>query len=472
MTDAEVLDAFAFGLAKLFHTPLGQLRAEAAHHRALYGGPPLPQGDMTMNAYAGHDYGEYAGHDYVGQDNFDPHVVAQYRHAAVAAVARAAQQFSSPIYGYFRTGIHEHVPLFTSIDEVHAYQDAHPGYDYAAIFVAPNLTTPVDENLGASVPVSGDASVGHWLLPLLMGLPVGALGGYYYRKWQESHPGKWLPWVSGAWVGAQPWVNLLGQGDRISQPSVGAPWVDLVGASAYSPGSVIEQASRRVLGPGPRMPGAEVASRRRGHALIDSAIQEVLGNDSGAAAYVWYLDPTGGTQTIPFPSYPDALDYNRGMIAQDNLVAVGVFDRSSPHWPNPVGWHTSGIPDYEGVIAAQIARHGHPAVAGQWVDIVGQASAAEITAAIDTLRTQARETAKEKTGRVVGVALRGENRFDPRAWEVKTFRSPELAEDWYERVTGDPRAFLYAAYYDMTGPLAPVQLAEGVGGALAASATA
>lgn len=423
------------------------------------------QGEPPMSAYAGH---AYAG-------AIDTQAIHQYRSAASAAVTRAAHQYPTTlIFGYFRTGIHEHVPLFSSLDEARAYQQIHPGYDYAAIFAASDLSTPIDEDFGASMPVSGDASVGHWALPLLLGLPAGALGGYYYRKWQESHPGKIIPFISGdAYAGNYPWVDILQRGYDYG-PYAGS---DYVGATAYAPGAALEAASRRALGPGPAI---NRASRRRGHALIESATSEVLGEDSGAGAYVWYLDPMGGTSTIPFSSYPEALDYNRGLIQQDALVAVAVFDRSSPHWPNPVGWHTSGDPSYEGVIAAQIAKHHAPPVAGQWVDMVGNApwvdlvgqSAHEVTMAIDTLRTQARETAKEKPGRFVGVAMRGENRFDPRAWEVKTFRSTDMAENWYERVTGDPRSFLYAAYYDMQGPMAPVQLAEGVGGSLQASATA
>lgn len=42
-----------------------------------------------------------------------------------------------------------------------------------------------------------DPQVGHWLLPLALGVPAGALGGYFYRRWQESHPGKYIPWISG-----------------------------------------------------------------------------------------------------------------------------------------------------------------------------------------------------------------------------------------------------------------------------------
>lgn len=46
------LDAIAYGIARLFHTPMGQLRAEAAKHRSLRGGSPRTMVGSRAGAWA------------------------------------------------------------------------------------------------------------------------------------------------------------------------------------------------------------------------------------------------------------------------------------------------------------------------------------------------------------------------------------------------------------------------------------
>jgi len=87
----------------------------------------------------------------------------------------------------------------------------------------------------------------------------------------------------------------------------------------------------------------------------------------------------------------------------------------------------------------------------------------------DVLRRQAKAAAEgwiaikksegKRPARVLGLLLDGSKQ--PR---FMAFTSEGLAEEWFERVTGDPSRFEYAAYYDTEAPFAPVQLAEAAGG--------
>ena len=96
-----------------------------------------------------------------------------------------------------------------------------------------------------------------------------------------------------------------------------------------------------------------------------------------------------------------------------------------------------------------------------WHEIIGHEI---IGAAIDTLRRQARAAAEGAIaqgvrGRFFGVL------HDAHAWrELKAFTSEAAAEDWFERVTGDPASFTYAAYFDKEGPFAPTLVNESAGG--------
>lgn len=241
--------------------------------------------------------------------------------------------------------------------------------------------------------------VGNWL-PFLVGLPLGGAAGYFLRRWQEANPGQLLPGIPSHKVGE--WYDLLesigcmppSYGEPIGcepgvgcEPyTVGGPWVDV--------GSYISPTQREYIRSLRRPPSGGLASGMRKvlggsfvgaqtyadpeHArrtswpqtrlLIHSAIAEVSESASRApaAAYVWSLDPpgpspypgvelTGTTIVVPFSSHGQALDYLRERI-QTPHVALALFDRRSPHWPNPVNWSRSNDPAYEPLIAQQIAR--------------------------------------------------------------------------------------------------------------------
>ena len=143
---------------------------------------------------------------YVGADG------SSYPDVAAHAVAAARQQNPSAAYGYLREGLRQRIYLFHALDQAHAWYTAlvqaqTEPYDYAAVFAEPDLSRPVPglESFGQTT-VSGE-QIGS-VLPFLLGLPLGALGGYAYRGWRDQHPGKWLPWLSG-------------------DPNVGGPWLDV-----------------------------------------------------------------------------------------------------------------------------------------------------------------------------------------------------------------------------------------------------
>ena len=376
-----------------------------------------------------------------------------YRAVAIQAVMNAHAQHPSAAYGYLRTGQHQKVYLFPSLEDASAWYTrlAQSAYDYAAVFADTSLDMPVWEDFRGG----SSASVGN-VLPLLLGLPLGAAGGYFYRRWQETHPGKIVPWIGAETdVGAYPWYSIQDYG----QPAFArrGPWIDIIGADP--------DVERRRAWP---------QTRR----LIELAKGEVVSADRhhGASAYVWSLGLDGLVSIIPAPSHDDGLAVLREIAYQSQPAALALFDRTSHHWPNPVSWQKGTGDEYAGAIAQYLTQHspGQAAVGalpwqnivggGPWQNIVG--ADVTITEAIATLRQQARSTVEEvaprSRGRVVGIVLRGLDRFDPRAWEVKSFANQDLAEDWYERVTGDPRTFTYAAYFDKDGP---TQLAEAVGGA-------
>jgi hypothetical protein len=460
----EDVDAFAYGLARLFHTPLDQLRAEAAAHRAACeGGPPM----HAHQLFSGSDPG-------VGVEPFGADTLKDFRNTAIHAVTDAYHQRPSAAYGYARTGQHQKVLLFGSVAEASGWfgqrEHLERGYDYAAVFDAADLRAPVAEDVGGQVVASGDPSVGHWLLPLALGLPAGALGGYYYRKWQEAHPGKIIPWISGdASVGAYPWMSIEDPSPfpRFAQKG---PWIDVIGAEAY-PGAMIHATAERVYDP-------EAVRRHawpRTHALIRSAISDLkasLGEFPGApeTVFVWYLGE-GGSGVAPFTAHAEALAYNRYLASRGDFAALAVFDKTSPHWPHPVAWHQSEDPAHEPAITAQIARHAHGAHVGAWpwVDVVGAVPWYTIVGAdLDALRRQAKAAAEgwmnakrsegKRLARVLGVLLDG----SPLPKFVG-FASDDMAFEWFDRATGDPARFLYAAYYDTQAPFAPVQLNEALG---------
>ena len=462
------VDGIAYGIAKIFHTPIDQLRSEAAAHRACFGGPPLDLSasnrkvsDTAHAAYNDLQFGEQMMNTPVGVDMFE-----RYRHVAIDAVSDVGRQ--SPVLGYLRLGQQQHIYLFPAILDARAWFDQRrqiaSGYDYMAVFLARDLRRPLLEDFGQTV-VSGcdPTQVGHWFLPLALGVPAGAAGGYFYRKWQEEHPGKVIPWISGEdpSVGG-PWVDIVGHDVG---PSVGGPWVDIVG---HDPVGAYPWASIHDLGPSrfvQRGPWVDIvgSERHQTHALIRSAIREVIASDRrgwevpwSVAAYVWALNPDGTTSVSPSWSPDAALVFLRDLAYTRQPVAIALFDKTSAHWPNPVSWTKSPDPAYEGVIAQQIARHTSPRTAGvgagPWLTIVGEA--------LDVLRRQAKIAADELPGRVIGAVRDGDNR-----WQLKQFHSADDADDWFGHVTRRPTTFTYAAYFDKDDVLYPNPLNEKIGGA-------
>jgi hypothetical protein len=187
-----------------------------------------------------------------------------YPEVAARAVRNASQQSTSPAYGYLRMpadgAFHQKIYLFNTLDEARGWFTAlaaapAQAFDYIAVFASPDLSRPVRglESFGHTT-VSGVPQVGN-VLPFLLGLPLGALGGYAYRGWRDQHPGQWIPGlsgdpsVSGPWSDADdtfgnqpyvggPWLDMLGpqvggqwpDADTFgNQPYVGGPWVDMLG---------------------------------------------------------------------------------------------------------------------------------------------------------------------------------------------------------------------------------------------------
>lgn len=543
------IDAIAYGIAKLFHTPIDQLSAEATQQRARHGAPPrLDAGrkvsDMPVSTYNVPHSGEPAmTNPSVGVDMFE-----RYRDVASDAVRAVRRQ--APVLGYYRLGLQQHIYLFPTIQDARAWFDRRgqiPSYDYVAVFLAKNTRAPLLEDFGRPAEAGGDPQVGHWLLPLALGVPAGAYAGWRYRQWQEAHPGKIFPLISGEGVdphvapGVDPrilafrraassavwrqievdgdsaapsylYVDIHGHGHVTGHQTVdeinayvaahahhpgfryaaafhmgpdalvfdaeatpgnpvlvsGGPWVDVVGAYPWmsihdvGPSPFVPRGPwLDIVGGGPWVDvvGVDRAVLRQRKRLIQSAIQDLRAVVAApwwadAYAFLWYLDPSGVTQVIPYASYGDALEAARGSYG---LVATAVFDRSSSHWPNPVAWHLNDDPSYAGVIAQQ-ASYAPPRTAGvgslPWYTIVGEA--------LDALRRQAKVAAEGLPGQVVGVRRDGGNR-----WELRQFRSVDDADDWFGHATRDPSSFTYAAYFDKADVLYPDPLNEKIGGARA-----
>ena len=90
------------------------------------------------------------------------YIGVSYPEVAARAVQSASQQSPSPVYGYLRSGIHQQVYLFGAIEDAHGWLSAlAQPYDYAAVFAATDLTSPVRglESFGHTA-VSGGALVG------------------------------------------------------------------------------------------------------------------------------------------------------------------------------------------------------------------------------------------------------------------------------------------------------------------------
>ena len=456
-----------------------------------------------------------SGGAYVGADGS-----GSYPDVASRAVTDVQQQTPSPFYGYLRTGAQQKIYLFHTLDQgsgwfatiVHG--QAQP-YDYAAVFAATDLSQPVAglESFGHTA-VSGDPQVGG-VLPFLLGLPAGAVAGYFLRKWQEEHPGQvapglppgallpppkipapspktpvggpWLdintPYVGGPWLDINaphvggPWLD-------INAPYVGGPWLDLVSpyanpwlASAASPSPArFANAVGASYGASPyERPyryGEEVDRRRswsQTRALIEAAKREVVDYNASypAAAWVWALDTSGSpavpgvqlqggvTAVTPFSSHDQALDYIRSRT-QTPHIALALFDTQSAHWPNPVNWTKSDDLAYEPIIAQRIAMS-PPRMAG---DFGGPSIGAAIDTALDDVRSKAASLAARRTGSVIGVIHTSKDGL----WHTLAFRSADDADDWVNTATQDPASYTYAAYFDKGGESWPHAYIEKISG--------
>jgi len=484
--DLAIIDGIGYGLAKLLNTPLDQLAAEAAAYRQHGPGThnKVTQAAARGNLHLASKENEtMSAHPYVGADG------QSYPEVASHAVRDVQQHHPSPVYGYLRTGIDQKIYLYQTLGDAQGWfstlTHGQQPHDYAAVFVATDLTRPVTglESFGHTF-VSGDASVGNWL-PLLLGLPIGALGGYFYRGWQEKHPGKWIPGISGdpsvggpwldvaepppAMIGG-PWLDIAGQ-----DPSIGGPWLDIEPYTIGGPWLDVEE-PYTIGGPWLDVVGAQADDRGRPHgwpqtkALIQSAIREVTQQAGSypAEAYVWSLDPPGpspsphivleGTTVLmPFASHDQALDYMRSRI-QTPHVALALFDRRSTHWPNPVNWTKSNDPAHESVIAQQIARSGSPSTAGDHVGAYPWQTT--IGSALDDVRARAQVIANKRAGSVVGVI----HTLKDGLWHALAFRNADDADDWLGTATQDPASYTYAAYYDKDDYSWPHPVNEKIGG--------
>ena len=437
---------------------------------------------------------EYAG-NYVGADG------QSYPEVAAQAVRNIHAQHRSPYYGYIRSGVNQKIYLFQLLEDARNWFSQHvqlqPDHDYAAVFSASNLRAPVagmEHFMRATV--GCDPQVGS-LWPFFLGLPLGGLGGYFLRRWQEQNPGQALPFVppgrlpapkippeamapapktSGDPYVGGPWLDLVGQdygySDGYGDPSVGGPWVDVVGQD-------YDYGDPSVGGPWLDIVGAQAddAQRRswpQAMALIQSAISDVTSYAASypAEAYVWTLDAPasapyagrapglvvileGTTNIVPFSSQRAALDYMRE-VAQTRPVALAMFERSSQHWPNPVAWRKSAEPDHESVIAQHVASRSTTQASGTYAgaDTV-------IGAVVDDVRRRAQTLANKRAGNVIGVIHTSKDGL----WHTIAFRSSDDADDWLGTVTHDPSSYTYAAYYDKGDFQWPHPVNEKIGGA-------
>lgn len=439
-----------------------------------------------------------------GEEDMTYHVGAEgqsYPEVASRAVQSVHGQNRSPLYGYLRSGSSQKIYLFPRLEDASAwFGQLSPEYDYAAVFSASNLRSPIAgmERFGRSENVSGD-QVGNWW-PFLLGLPLGGLGGYFLRRWQEQNPGRALPLVPPGKLPApqipptavppppsqtsgDPWLTqhqLVGQYEGIAEGyadgygySVGCPsWVgqdegydDYDDDQGYSVGC-------------PSWVGAtdDVARRRewpQTKALINSAIAEVRQADVNypAAAYVWKLDApstapyegraegsfvmsTGTTSVVPFSSQAEALNYLRE-VAQQRPVALAMFERSSRHWPNPVAWRKSDQPEDAQVIAQHVASQTPTQSSGAYV---GADTA--VNDAVNEVRQRAQQLAEKREGTVIGVIHTSKDNL----WHTLRFGSPDDADDWLNSATQDQNAYTYAAYFDKNGDSWPNPYIEKIGG--------
>lgn len=207
---------------------------------------------------------------------------------------------------------------------------------------------------------------------------------------------------------------------------------------------------------GPRREIHAGASWPQARALIRAAIKDVHDFEHGLPvggvtqveprtwpAYFWQLGANGVPSVSRHESYADALALMR-VVTQPMYVSEGVatalFDRSNRHWPNPVAWHQSDLPEHEEVIAAYL-HGGTTHVSGATVD----------------QRAEALRRAMELGARHVGVVLwkKPATASEPHPepwWATYTFPSYPAAVDWYQEIVGAPTGYAYLALFDKEDP--------------------
>lgn len=105
----------------------------------------------------------------------------------------------------------------------------------------------------------------------------------------------------------------------------------------------------------------------------------------------------------------------------------------------------------------QVTGRGPATVSGQWHDVIG-AWHEVIGAAIDDVRSRARQVAGESNANVVGVVRTARG-----TWRSRHFRDADLADDWLGRVTHEPSSYTYAAVFDKGDIMWPHPLNEKIG---------
>jgi hypothetical protein len=317
-----------------------------------------------MTTHAGCDNAmTYAGCASIGADGSYPDVAAK-------AVQQIAAQNPSAFYGYIRSGVHQKIYLFPLLEDATNWFSHHtelePAHDYAAVFASTNLQAPISGMEHFNTAVSGE-HVGNWIVPLLA-LPLGALAGYYYRRWQDSHPGKYVPFIQGEAVGR--WGELVG-------PQVGGPWHEMVGAADPQATALIKLASQHAQQYAESF--AQQFKRQAPNILVWSVEARQAAPIVGGPHEGTIVPASVNAGIEQFDSSAEALERIRYALnplyfgAPGNIgpSAIAMFDRTSPHWPNPVNWHKTVGPEHDAAIAQYLTQYVTPTVSGPWHEMIG-----------------------------------------------------------------------------------------------------
>lgn len=461
----------------------------------------------------------YAGWDAVGADG------QSYPEVAARAVQSIHAQQQFPYYGYLRSGVNQKIYLFTLLDDARNWfgQAQHqPDHEYIAVFSKGNLRAPIagmehfqSATVAGCVPQVGCVSpqVGN-VWPFLLGLPLGGLGGYFLRRWQEPEaarsqvvplrdvvrpllPGQ-PPVTPGPktagdpYIGG-PWLDVVGQyGDYSDQdygqdyvgqwydmvgPQVGGPWLDVVGPQVGGPW--LDFADPQVGGPWLDVVGAQasqspqegarppVNNPAQARALIRAATQEVVNSTSmlpSATHWVWWLAAPMGNVYGAQGGAPVAMEAGPQSEPYSSLAEAMARVRDLGQQP--------------GVIARSVfdrtSRHWPNPVTWSMSNqpehdqlianfVASQASPRTagvyagaswdtmIGAAVDDVKARALSEARKRAGDVVGV-IHLTKPAPAGLWVAMAFNSMDDAFDWFDTATQDQNAFTYAAYYDKTDP--------------------